>query len=91
MRACWNWHTASAENRRRHSPRGGSNPPVRTNALVVELADTLDLGSSEETRGGSNPSRGTRIFQARSSTVPVKDIYKVSILRLRSAVSGNVP
>lgn len=28
-------------------------------AAVVKLADTLDLGSSEVTHGGSSPSSGT--------------------------------
>ena len=42
----------------------GSNPCERTifYARVVELADTLDLGSSGATRGGSSPSSRT-IFE----------------------------
>ncbi len=31
-------------------------------ARVVELADTLDLGSSAARRGGSTPSAGTTLF-----------------------------
>ena len=31
-------------------------------ALVVELVDTLDLGSSEAIRDGSSPSEGTTLI-----------------------------
>jgi hypothetical protein len=35
-------------------------PPDRSCAGVAELADALDLGSSDENRGGSNPPARTR-------------------------------
>ena len=40
---------------------GGSIPLTATNAPVVELEDTLGLGSNVERRAGSNPVEGTKI------------------------------
>ena len=37
----------------------------KINAQLVELADTLDLGSSAERRGGSTPSLGTTSLKVR--------------------------
>ena len=37
----------------------GFDSPIYPHALVVELVDTLDLGSSNECCAGSNPVRST--------------------------------
>ena len=42
---------------------GRDAPAMSSKAGVVELVDTQDLGSCDESRGGSNPS-------ARTSTLP---------------------
>ena len=54
----WNWQTQWIQNP--PSNREGSSPSSGTiYARVVELADTLDLGSSISVCAGSSPVTGT--------------------------------
>src|SRR5204863_6024109 len=45
-------------------PPAGSRPTMMLSAGVAELVDALDLGSSDESCGGSSPSARTKRFQA---------------------------
>src|SRR5262249_58166705 len=55
-RAEWGSQATRAGSRALHAPGSGlASEPRRSAARVAELADALDLGSSGETRGGSNP------------------------------------
>src|SRR5690606_24971646 len=51
-------------------------------ALVVEVVDTRDLGSSAERRGGSSPSwRTISIFgDVRQGSLTIKKIFKIKSL-----------
>jgi hypothetical protein len=55
-----------AANRRAHAispPLAASRPDMMLSAGVAELVDALDLGSSDESCGGSSPSARTKRFQ----------------------------
>src|SRR4030081_2386633 len=55
-----------AANRSAHvisPPPAASRPDRMLSAGVAELVDALDLGSSDESRGGSSPSARTKRFQ----------------------------
>ena len=60
-------------------------------ALVVELADTLDLGSSAERRGGSTPSRRTIFDFLRFSLdfAKLKMVFSSHIEGLPQSVLGS--
>ena len=57
-------------------------PPIRENAGVVKLVDTLDLGSSAARRGGSSPSTRTskNLAETMFSAISNRDISKYSKL-----------
>jgi hypothetical protein len=48
--------------------------PMTTAAGVAELADALDLGSSDANRGGSNPPARTTAAAARENLVITGDL-----------------
>ena len=55
-----------AANREAHvisPPPAASRPDMMLSAGVAELVDALDLGSSDESCGGSSPSARTKRFQ----------------------------
>ena len=43
-------------------------------AGVAELVDALDLGSSDESRGGSSPSARTRLSVDKETTIDNEDV-----------------
>jgi hypothetical protein len=60
------WRHFFAANRRAHvisPPPAASRPDNDAIAGVAELVDALDLGSSDESCGGSSPSARTKRFQ----------------------------